>query len=83
MADDIYYRLRDLLDTIPSGFPSTPDGVEIRILKKIFSEEEAEITTKLMMRYETAQTIAGRAGMDAEYLEGKLWKCRARARSGA
>jgi len=31
------------LDGLPGGFPPTPDGVELRILKRLFTPEQAEL----------------------------------------
>jgi Na+-translocating ferredoxin:NAD+ oxidoreductase subunit B len=56
----VYERLAKKLDDIPNGFPATESGVEIRILKKIFSVEEAEMALKLNPVPETAETIAER-----------------------
>ena len=36
----IYSNLRERLDTYSLGFPATKSGVEIDILKKIFSESD-------------------------------------------
>jgi hypothetical protein len=43
MSDDVYYELAKVLDTLPNGFPSTEDGLEIILLKKIFRPEDAEL----------------------------------------
>lgn len=72
MADEAYLRLRGFLDQFPLGFPATPSGVEIRILKKLFTREEAEIAVLLSPLPEEAEQIAGRAGVDARELEEKL-----------
>src|SRR4030042_2131712 len=72
MAHEAYYRLRDVLDTIPNGFPKTDNVLEIRILQKIFNEEEADIASKLKIKFETAQQIAERLGMDPVYLSARL-----------
>ncbi len=37
MNEDVYYKLAKVLDTLPCGFPSTEDGLEIRLLKKLFT----------------------------------------------
>jgi Na+-translocating ferredoxin:NAD+ oxidoreductase subunit B len=74
MSDDAYYQLRDLLERMPHGFPRTEDGLEIRILKKIFTEEEAAIASQIKIKYETAEAVALRTGMDAEYLKTMLPK---------
>lgn len=72
MSDTIYHQLQELLDTIPNGFPKSEDGIEIEILKRIFTPEEAEIATKLTLKYETPDAIAERTGMDKDYLSEKL-----------
>ncbi|RTZ98565.1 MAG: 4Fe-4S ferredoxin, partial [Deltaproteobacteria bacterium] len=40
---DIYEKLARHLDHLPAGFPATESGVELRILRRLFSEEEAGI----------------------------------------
>ncbi len=69
MSDETYYRLRDILDSMPHGFPSSSDGLEIRILKKIFTEEEAAVTSRMKLKFETAEAMAARTGLDPEYLK--------------
>ena len=46
-TDDVYVRLREHLDNLPVGFPKTESGVELRILKRLFTEEEAEMAMHL------------------------------------
>lgn len=72
MEDQVYYRLREVLDTIPNGFPATESGVEIKLLKKIFTEEEAELAMKLKLQFETLDDIAKRTGLDRGYLDTTL-----------
>ncbi len=62
MSHDLYERLRECLDTFPGGFPSTPTGVEIRILKKLFSPRDAELFLKLRKDPEDLSAIAARLG---------------------
>jgi len=38
---DIYEHLARSLDKLPNGFPSTESGVELKILQKIFTPQEA------------------------------------------
>lgn len=45
----IYRDLQAHLDKLPVGFPSTKSGVEIRILKHLFTPEEAKLATQLSM----------------------------------
>ncbi|MGA8017750.1 MAG: 4Fe-4S binding protein [Desulfobacterales bacterium] len=60
--DQIYVRLQKHLDSQAVGFPATRSGVEIKILKHIFTPEEAEITSYLNYKPEPVQTIFGRVG---------------------
>ena len=41
MGEDVYTKLREFLDKLPAGYPATDTGVEIKILKKLFTPEEA------------------------------------------
>jgi NAD-dependent dihydropyrimidine dehydrogenase PreA subunit len=50
------------LDNQAVGFPATRSGVELKILKHIFTPEEAEITSYLNYKPEPIQTIFGRVG---------------------
>ncbi len=72
MEDGVYYRLRDILDSMPHAFPPTQDGLEIRILKKIFTPEEAGVATLMKMKFESAEEMALRTGLDAGYLHSIL-----------
>jgi electron transport complex protein RnfB len=44
---DVYEKLANHLDSLPAGYPSTETGLELRILKRLFSPEEAQIATSL------------------------------------
>ncbi|MFX1588624.1 MAG: ATP-binding protein [Promethearchaeota archaeon] len=46
-SQDVYRELQEHLDTFPVGFPSTESGVEIRLLKLLFTPEEAQIASNL------------------------------------
>jgi len=72
MNDTVYQKLAKTLDTLPNGFPSTESGVEIRILKKIFSEEDAEVFCDLRLSFESPEDIAARTGRDPVDLARKL-----------
>ncbi len=66
MADGIYERLQRHLDSMPTGFPKTESGVEIKLLKKLFTEEEAEMACRMSMKPETAEQVAVRLGRDPQ-----------------
>ena len=72
MNEDVYKRLREFLDAMPGGFPSTESGVEIKILKKLYTPEEAELTMKLKEEPEEVSDIASRIGADESELAKKL-----------
>ena len=40
---EIYEKLRERLDMFPQGFPRTESGVEMKILRELFTPEEAQI----------------------------------------
>jgi ferredoxin len=69
---EVYFRLREHLDRLPSGFPATPSGVELRILRKLFSPEEAALALHVGLRLEPAAKIAGRAGLSEAEAEERL-----------
>jgi electron transport complex protein RnfB len=62
VTDDIYEQLAEALDRLPNGFPRTPSGVEIRLLKKIFTPEEAGIAAQMSREFEPVPAIAKRIG---------------------
>jgi Pyruvate/2-oxoacid:ferredoxin oxidoreductase delta subunit len=78
MSDTAYHALRDFLDRYPLGFPQTDSGVEIEILKRLFSEAEARLAVRLSPFLEEIDQIAERLGMEldslAEELEGMVRK---------
>jgi len=64
--DDVYRTLAHRLDAIPNGFPATESGVELRLLAKIFTPEEAALAGVMRLTYEPAADIAARAGVDPD-----------------
>jgi Na+-translocating ferredoxin:NAD+ oxidoreductase subunit B len=72
MEEDVYRQLRTFLDKMPAGFPETPTGVEIKILEKLFTPDQAELVMKLKNEPEPVPDIAARIGMDGAELAGAL-----------
>lgn len=62
------------MNRLPNGFPRTPSNVEIRILKKIFSREEATVAGQLSGSEEPVESIAKRVGLSVKEAEAKLTK---------
>ena len=46
-VDDVYIRLREFIERLPSGLPRTESGAELKLLHKLFSPEEAEMAMQL------------------------------------
>jgi electron transport complex protein RnfB len=69
---DPYRLLAEKLNRMPNGFPETESGVEIRILKKIFSPEDARLALKLRMMPESPQAIAKRLHLSMDSLKAHL-----------
>jgi len=65
---DVYQQLAHHLDQLPAGYPATEDGVELRILRRLFAAEEAKIALGLTMMPEQASAIAERLGRDTVLL---------------
>jgi len=74
MSDEVYEKLAEALDRLPNGFPRTPSNVEIPMLKKIFSEEEAALASRLTGTMESVDKIAERLEQPAKQLQSQLMK---------
>lgn len=72
MTTDPYIKLAQHLDSLPGGFPSTPSGVELRILRRLFTPEEAELALSLTLLTEESRVIAHRAGIPVEEAAQRL-----------
>jgi len=66
MSESVYTKLAAHLDAMPQGFPSTESGVEIKLLKKVFTEDEAEAASQLKLIPETPEQVAERLDRDPE-----------------
>lgn len=63
MEEELYRKLQKQLDTYSLGFPATESGIEIEILKDLFTKEEAELFTNMTPMLETSESVAGRLGI--------------------
>ena len=48
---DVYERLANVLDATPQGFPRMKSGVEIKLLKLVFTSEEVSLAGYLTTTY--------------------------------
>ncbi len=55
--DEVYEQLRVHLDVMPVAFPPSQTGIELTILKRFYTVEEAQIALGLSMLPETANRI--------------------------
>ena len=67
-----YKKLAEHLDKLPGGFAPSVIGAELRLLKRLFSTEEAELATYLTLDREKAQVIAERAKLPLAETEQRL-----------
>lgn len=72
MTDDIYRKLALHLDSLPGGFPATHSGVEIRILRRLFTPDEAQLALHLTFMPKEPGIIARRANLDPEETAQRL-----------
>jgi electron transport complex protein RnfB len=72
MSQDTYEQLAEALDRLPNGFPRTPSGVEIKLLKKIFSKDEAMVAGQLSRNFEPVLMIANRLSLPVKDVRKRL-----------
>ena len=72
MNERPYKDLAMRLDALPNGYPATDDGVELRLLATLFSEEEAALAAQLKFPLETADKVAARTGGDVKQVSNLL-----------
>lgn len=66
MAYSLFEELRARLDQFSVGFPETESGVEIKILKKMFEKEDAELFLAMSPLLQKPHSIAEKAGKETE-----------------
>jgi len=69
ISEEPYLKLREYLDHFPIGYPKTSTGIEIKILKRLFTEQEAKVAIYLNPIPEKISRIARRAGLERKELE--------------
>ncbi len=66
---DIYEMLRARLDDLATGYPATESKIEIRLLERLFTEEEAELYLQLSPFLEKPKDVANRLNRDPAEIE--------------
>lgn len=67
--NNIYQKLAIELDKIPNGFPKTESGVELKILAKLFTPEQAQLAASMSLVPESVSEVAQKNG--TTYIEAK------------
>ena len=55
---DVYDKLRARLDDMATGFPETESKIEIKLLKRMFTEAEADLFLQLMPILQKPEDVA-------------------------
>lgn len=74
----VYRELQESLDKLPVGFPPTKSGVELKLLKYLFTVDEAKIVKHLNFTHEPLTTIYERIDdpkITIEQIEKLLESC--------
>jgi ferredoxin len=71
-ANPHYDQLANELNKIPNGFPRTQSGVELRLLAKLFSQEDAALASTLGMEPKTLKDIAAQNGLSEPEAKQRL-----------
>ena len=72
MADDLFRKLQERLDGYSLGFPATDSGIEMEILKELFTEEDAQMFLNLTQKLETPEDVARRIGRPSDKVAEQL-----------
>jgi len=72
MTQDIYRTLQQRLDGYSLGFPETKSGVELDILRLLFTEEDARLFLAMSPALEAAQSVAARLEQDEDETARRL-----------
>jgi NAD-dependent dihydropyrimidine dehydrogenase PreA subunit len=64
--EDVYEKLRARLDDMGTGYPETESKIEIKLLERLFSEEEADLFLQLLPFLQTPEDVARRLNRDPD-----------------
>ncbi len=72
MEIEIFRKLQKQLDTYSLGFPATKSGVELKILKKLFTPEDASMFLALTPLLESPEEVAEKISRSVEDVAAHL-----------
>ncbi len=64
MTTDVFDRLADQLAALPNGFPRLASGVEVQLLRKILTPQQAAVAVALRREVQSAAEVAAQLGRD-------------------
>lgn len=70
--EELYVKLRDKLDHLSFGYPSTETGEELEILKWFFDPEDAQMFIDMEDRFQTPAEVAAKLGLDEAAVSDRL-----------
>lgn len=70
--DNVYEKLRARLDDLATGYPATDSKVEIRLLERLFREEEAELFLQLSPLLQKPADIAQQLSRDPDEISAMM-----------
>jgi electron transport complex protein RnfB len=77
-VEQVYQELAQALHRIPNGFPATKSGVELKILARLFSPQEAKLACYLEQEPQSPQEVSQKIGWEEretyQLLKGMLKK---------
>ena len=72
MPPNPYQLLARRLDSLPNGYPPSPDSLEIKLLERLYTPQEAELASLLRLTLENSRQIAERTGGDHQEVRDML-----------
>jgi Na+-translocating ferredoxin:NAD+ oxidoreductase RNF subunit RnfB len=70
--ENIYERLRARLDDLATGYPATESKIEIRLLERLFTEEEAELYLQLSPLLQKPADVAKQLNRDPDEISAMM-----------
>ncbi len=70
--ENIYEKLRKRLDDLATGYPATESKIEIRLLERLFTEEEAELFLQLSPLLQKPANVAKNLNRDPDEIASMM-----------
>jgi NAD-dependent dihydropyrimidine dehydrogenase PreA subunit len=70
--EELYVKLRDKLNQLSFGYPTTETGEELEILQWFFDPEDAQMFIDMDDEFQTPDEVASKLGLDATAVQDRL-----------